>query len=81
MKTIVRISAALALTLFLAVATLADGPANPPCDPGETHGPPCSANQLTDDVTAPIQTETAPTSEVVVATSAIEEILIVFLLF
>ena len=78
-----RISATLALTFLLAVTALADGPAPPPCDPGETHGPPCSANQLVnDDASVPGQIQTSPPPLITVdMASDLEKALIDFLLF
>jgi len=81
MQKLERITAALVLILVLSVAVSADGPVNPPCEPGETHGPPCSSAQvLTDDSTAPGQTQTPPAADTVDVISDIEVALIELLI-
>ena len=70
MKHLKRLGLAIALTLVIGLSALADDP-QPPCDPGETHTPPCSTAQLTSDDPAPGQTSTPPN------TSAVTEYVVV----
>jgi hypothetical protein len=56
-----RLGLTFALMSVLAVAAFADETGTPPCVPGETHGPPCTAQPLDDDSTDPGQTS-SPTA-------------------
>ena len=84
MKHLKRLGTAIALTLVIGFSAFADDPI-PPCDPGETHAPPCSTAQLTSDDPTPGQTSTPPASsavaEYVVAGAAIDFVESVLSLF
>jgi hypothetical protein len=57
-----RIVAICVLTVVCGVAAFADDP--PSCNPGETHGPPCSAALITtDDSTNPGETNSPPAAD------------------
>ena len=71
MKHLKRLGTAIALTLVIGFSTFADDPI-PPCDPGETHAPPCSTAQLTSDDPAPAQTSTPPSSSAVTEYVAVD---------
>ena len=61
MKYLRKLGLVVALTFLVALSAFAQTP--PPCDPGETHGPPCATVQLTpDDSATPGQTDTPPSS-------------------
>jgi hypothetical protein len=63
MKNLRRLGLVVSLTLLVALSAFADETQPPPCDPGETHGPPCATAQLTpDDSTVPGQTSTPPST-------------------
>ena len=64
MKHLKRLGLVIALTLVIGLSAFADDPI-PPCDPGETHTPPCSTAQLSSDDPAPGQTDTPPSSNAV----------------
>ena len=85
MNNLRRLVATLCLTSVFAITAFADTTPAPPCDPGETHGPPCSSAQMaTDDSSNPGQTETAlasDTSNTVDVVSVVEETLLQFLIF
>ena len=76
MKHLKSLCLAIALTLMVGLSALADDPQPSPCDPGETHTPPCSTAQLTSDDPTPGQTSTPPNAsavtEYVVADAAID---------
>jgi hypothetical protein len=79
MKTLKRIFAAGAVTLFLAIAAFAD--CEPPV-PGQTQTPPCSTAQpATDDSTVPGQLETPPASDSVDLVTVAEDAITTLLLF
>ena len=61
MKNLKSLGLSVALLCVIATAALADGP--PSCDPGETHGPPCTTAQVTpDDSVSPGTTNSPPAS-------------------
>ena len=49
MSTLKRISAALVLTLVVAMSASAGITESPPCDPGSTNSPPCASSQIPSD--------------------------------
>ena len=65
MKTLQRIGTAVVLTFVLGLSALGGEIPTPPCDPGETHGPPCSAvsASVPAEMDTPGQTETPPAAE------------------
>ena len=83
MNNLRRLVATLCLTSVFAITAFADTTPAPPCDPGETHGPPCSSAQMaTDDSSNPGQTDTPPASDTTVdVVSVVEETLLQFLMF
>lgn len=48
MSSLIRLAAAVVLTLALGLSTFAGETNSPPCAPGETHTPPCSSEILID---------------------------------
>jgi len=83
MNNLRRLVATLCLTSVFAITAFADTTPAPPCDPGETHGPPCSSAQMaTDDSSNPGQTDTPPASDTTAyVVSVAEETLLEFLIF
>ena len=64
MSTLKRISAALVLTLVVAMSASAGITESPPCDPGSTNSPPCASSQTpSDESEITGQTETAASAE------------------
>jgi hypothetical protein len=75
-----RMGVLFALTVVLSITAFGDDPV-PPCDPGETHGPPCASTQLaTDDSTVPGQLETPPASDSVDLVTVTEDAITTLLL-
>jgi hypothetical protein len=62
MKTLQRIGTAVVLTFVLGLSALGGEIPTPPCDPGETHGPPCSAvsASVPSEMDTPGQIDTPP---------------------
>jgi len=82
MKNLKRLAVTLALTLILAGTALAGITETPPCDPGETHGPPCAAAPMnSNDPEAPGETSTPPASSEVDLITIAEAALWTLLLF
>ena len=72
MKTFKTAASALLLMFVLGLPVFADD-VPPPCNPGETHGPPCSQPQeSSNDPVAPGQTDTPPASASVAVASLAE---------
>jgi hypothetical protein len=63
MKNLKRLALSFTLLFVFAIAAIAEDPA-PPCAPGETHGPPCSSQSVSDGSTVTGETNTAPASDV-----------------
>jgi hypothetical protein len=80
MKTLKRIGAALALSLIVTVVAFGDGPL-PPCDPGETHGPPCSSASLTADESTDAGQMLTPSEDSVDLVSVADAALTAMLIF
>jgi hypothetical protein len=83
MNNLRRLGLSIALVCTLAMVAFADEP--PSCDPGETHGPPCSTAQVTPDDSA-VQSEVIPPasntgsdySVTVLAVDVVESLLLIF---
>lgn len=83
MNNLRRLGLSIALVCALAMVAFADDP--PSCDPGETHGPPCAATQVTPDDPA-VQSEVIPPASntgsdyavTVLAVDVIESLLLIF---
>jgi hypothetical protein len=68
MKNSRRLSAAVVLTFVLSLSAFAGEIPTPPCatDPGETHGPPCAAAQMSPDASfVPGEVNAPPASNTV----------------
>lgn len=84
MKNLKRLGVVIALTLVLGAPTFAGETPTGPCaqpEPGETHGPPCAAAQMSDDSGAPGVTQTPPASDAVIIVSAVDVALNLLLIF
>ena len=80
MNRVKSVVAAAALTFFIAVTTA--GQALPPCNPGETQGPPCSiALSSPDDFAPQDETPTTTTADLIEIVSLVECTLYSLLLF
>jgi len=80
MKTVRRLSCAVAMTVVLGLLTPALAQSG--CNPGEMLGPPCATTQLvTDDPIAPGEMVTPPAAETIDISTVVEEALITLLLF
>ena len=60
-----RLGLTFTLMSVLAVTTFAGITETPPCAPGETSGPPCSSQPMSDDSADPGQTNSPPASDTV----------------
>jgi len=63
---------ALMLMSLLAMTTFGGETLTPPCAPGETSGPPCTSQAVTDGSTNPGETDTPPVSNSVDITTIAE---------
>jgi hypothetical protein len=84
MKNLKRLGAAVALTFVLGVSVFAGDISTPPCAPpapGIMETPPCAAQAISDDSTAPGQTDTPPASNAIDMPSFAEAAMNLLLLF
>jgi hypothetical protein len=80
MKNLKRLSAAVVLTLVIALSAFAGETQTPPCAPGQTETMPCSSAQMTtDNSPTPGETNTPPASNAVDVYSVAESTMNVLL--
>lgn len=72
MEKLKRLALSFTLMFVLAGAIFADDPM-PPCNPGETHTPPCSSQPLNDDSAVPGEIQSPPASHTAVDVTDITE--------
>jgi hypothetical protein len=80
MSNVSRLAATLSLMSVLTLTAFAGEIPSPPCAPGETQGPPCSSQSVTDGSTDPSETN-GPPSNAIDVTMIVEAVQLTLSLF